>query len=340
MRILVLGGGRFLGRAFVDVARTRGHELTLFNRGRTNPELHPGVERILGDRDGGLGALAGREWDAVMDPSGFFTRVVGASARALAAAAGSYLFVSSISVYAEPLARGMDESAPVAKLADPAVEEITGETYGGLKGLCEERVREAFGNRTLIVRPGLIVGPHDTTDRFPYWPRRLARGGEVLAPGSPDAPTQYIDARDLAAWMLTLLERGVTGTFHATGPAEPITLGETLERIARAVGGSARLVWVSEEFLKSQNVQPWFEMPLWLHTADQALDTLNLARALAQGLRLRPLEETACDTLAWERGLTSDTRPPSPALKPEREAELLAVWRTTSREAGRVPVKR
>ena len=331
MRILVLGGGRFLGRSFADAARARGHELTLFNRGRTNPELHVGVERILGDRDGGLGALAGREWDAVVDPSGFFPRVVAASARALAGAAKSYLFVSSISVYAEPLARGMDESARVAKLADPEGEEITGETYGGLKALCEDRVREAFGDRALIVRPGLIVGPNDTTDRFPYWPRRLARGGEVLAPGSPDAPTQYIDARDLSAWMVALLERDVTGTFHATGPAESITLGETLDRIARAVGGSARLVWMDEEFLKLQNVQPWLELPLWLPAADQALGTVSIARALDEGLKFRPLEETARDTLAWERGLVSDTRPPSPALKPEREAELLAAWRTRGR---------
>src|SRR5882762_6808084 len=202
MRILVLGGTRFLGRGFVVAAQARGHELTLFNRGRTNPELHPRVERILGDRDGGLGALAGRTWDAVVDPSGFFPRVVGASARALAGSVGRYLFVSSISVYAEPIPHGVDETAPVAPLADPAVEDIGGGAYGGLKALCEDRVREAFGERATVVRPGLIVGPHDTTDRFPYWPRRIARGGEVLAPGEPSAPVQLIDARDLAAFMV------------------------------------------------------------------------------------------------------------------------------------------
>ena len=333
MRILVLGGTRFLGRAFVDAARERGHTLTLFNRGRTNPGLHPNVERITGDRDGGLGVLAGRTWDAVLDPSGFFPRLVADSARALAGRAERYLFVSSISVYADPVPRGVDETGPVATLADPAVEDIGGGNYGGLKALCEARVRDAFGERALVVRPGLIVGPHDTTDRFPYWPRRLARGGEVLAPGSPAAPTQFIDARDLAAWMVSLLERGIGGTFNATGPATPLTLGECLERIRAAVGVNARLTWVSEEFLNAHGVEPWTQMPLWVHAADQGFETTNIARALAQGLTFRPLEQTARDTLAWERSLAADTRPPSPALAPEREAELLAAWAAAGRPA-------
>jgi 2'-hydroxyisoflavone reductase len=334
VRILVLGGGRFLGRAFVEAARARGHELTLFSRGRTHPELHAGVERITGDRDAGLGALAGRTWDAVMDPSGFFPRIVGASARALAGRVERYLFVSSISVYAEPIPRGVDESAPVAKLSDPTVEDIGGGAYGGLKALCEEAVREAFGPRALVVRPGLIVGPHDTTDRFPYWPRRLARGGEVLAPGSPGAPTQFIDARDLAAWLVSLLERGVRGTFNATGPAEPLTLGRCLERIASAVGVTPRFTWVSEEFLDAQRIEPWMQMPLWVHAADQAFETASIARALAEGLTFRPLEETARDTLAWERGLATEPRPASPALTAEREAEALAAWHAVSRSTS------
>ncbi len=327
MRILVLGGTRFLGRHFVEAALERGHTLTLFHRGRTNAELFPGVERVLGDRDGGLGALAGRTWDAVVDPSGYFPRIVRASADALKASSAHYLFVSSISVYAEPLAAGLDEDAPVAKLTDPAVEAITGETYGGLKALCEQAVCDVYGERALIIRPGLIVGPHDTTDRFPYWPRRLARGGDVLAPGSPSAPTQLVDARDLAAWMLDMLERGIAGTFNATGPAQPLTLGRCLERIAAAVGGDARLTWVSEAFLREQGVEPWLQMPLWLHEADANMDRVNLTRALSQGLRFRPLEDTARDTLAWERSPASDTRPASPTLTPGREAEVLAAWR-------------
>ncbi len=326
MRILVLGGTRFLGRHVVEAAAARGHALTLFNRGLTNPALHPGIERITGDRDGGLPALGERTWDAVVDPSGFFPRVVGASARALASRAGRYLFVSTLSVYAEPVAPGADESAPVARLADPGVETLDGGTYGALKGFCEERVRDAFGERALIVRPGLIVGPHDTTDRFPYWPRRLARGGDVLAPGEPTAPVQLIDVRDLADWMLELVERGAGGTFNATGPAEPLTLGQCLERIAAAVGAGPRLTWVSETFLSERGVEPWLELPLWLPAADRGMDTVSIARALAAGLRFRPLEATARDTLAWERALVADARPPSPALTAEREAELLAAW--------------
>jgi len=330
LRILVLGGTRFLGRHFVEAALAAGHTPTLFHRGRTNPDLFPGVERITGDRDGGLGGLAGRTWDAVLDPSGYFPRVVSASARALAGSAARYLFVSSISVYAEPLAVGLDESAPVATLADPTVESITGETYGGLKALCEQAVRDVYGDRATVVRPGLIVGPHDTTDRFPYWPRRLSRGGEVLAPGRPDAPTQFVDVRDLAAWMLRLLERDVPGTFHATGPASPLTLGECLSRIAAAVGGDARFTWVSEAFLREQRVQPWLEVPLWLHEADQAMDRVSIARARAEGLEFRPLEDTARDTLAWERTLPPDARAAPPALRPEREAEVLAAWAARS----------
>jgi 2'-hydroxyisoflavone reductase len=334
VRILVLGGTRFLGRMFVYAAQARGHEVTLFNRGRTNPEVHRGVERLTGDRDGGLSALAGRTWDAVFDPSGFFPRIVGASAQALAGSAGRYVFVSSISVYAEPLPRGVDENAPVAKLDDPTVEDIGEGRYGGLKALCEERVRDAFGTRALVVRPGLIVGPFDTTDRFPYWPRRFARGGEVLAPGSPDAPVQVIDARDLAAWIVGLVERGVGGMFNATGPEQPLTMGECLARIAAEVGGDARLTWVSEEFLSSHAVEPWMQLPLWLHAADQALATASIARALEHGLTFRPLEDTASSTLAWERSLEPDPRPASPALTPEREAELLAAWSAVSRSAS------
>jgi 2'-hydroxyisoflavone reductase len=326
MRILVLGGTRFLGRHFVSIARERGHELTLFNRGRTNPELHAGVERITGDRDGGLAALAGRTWDAVVDPAGYFPRIVGASARALRPAADRYLFVSSISVYAEPIPVGADESAPVARIADPTIEEITGETYGALKALCEEAVREVWGERATIVRPGLIVGPDDTTDRFPYWPRRLSRGGEVLAPGSPDAPTQMIDVRDLAGWMVRMLENGIGGTFNGTGPAGPLTLGACLESVRAAVGGDAELTWVSEEFLKAHDVQPWLHMPLWLHAAEQSLDMVSIARAVAAGLTFRPLEDTARDTRAWERALVTDSRPASPAITAEREAEVLAAW--------------
>lgn len=328
MRILVLGGTRFLGRAFVEAAQSRGHRLTLFHRGRSNPGLFPGAEHVLGDRDGGLEALAGRTWDALVDPSGYLPRLVAASSAALAPCVGRALFVSSISVLAEPIAPGADESAPVAVLADPAVETIDGSTYGGLKARCESEVTAAFGSRATIVRPGLIVGPHDTTDRFPYWPRRMARGGEVLAPGDPAAPCQLIDVRDLADWMLDLLERDVAGTFHAVGPETPLTLGEALERIAAGVGVEARLTWVQEAFLREHDVQPWLELPLWVHAADAGFEQVDASRARAAGLRTRPLEATARDTWAWEQGLPVGARADSPTLTAAREAELLALWRT------------
>lgn len=326
MKLLVIGGTRFLGRAFVEAALERGHALTLFNRGRTSPDLFPGVERIAGDRDGGLGALAGRTWDAVFDPSGYFPRVVGASAAALAGRTGFYAFVSSISAYASPMVPGADESAPLATLADPAVEEITGETYGGLKAACEREVANVFGERSLIVRPGLIVGPHDSTDRFPYWPRRLARGGEVLAPGNPGQPVQVIDARDLAAWMLAMIERGSGGTYNATGPAEPVSFGGVLERARLALGAVATITWVEGSFLLERGVQPWTELPLWVPPEDAGLDEVSIQRAIATGLAFRPLSETVRDTLAWDLGRPDEARPSSPALRPEREIELLREW--------------
>ncbi len=326
MRLLVLGGTRFFGRHFVEAALARGHLLTLFNRGRSAPGLFPGIETLTGDRDGGLGALEDRTWDAVFDPSGYVPRVVRDSVSALAGRAGHYTFVSSLSVYASPMAPGADESAPLLTLDDPAVEQVTGETYGGLKAACEREARQGFGDRALVLRPGLIVGPHDTTDRFPYWPRRLARGGEVLAPGSPEQPVQVIDARDLAAWILAMIERGAGGTFNATGPAEPVTIGDVLERTAQAVGTPSRLTWVAEAFLLGRGVQPWTELPLWVPREEAGLDEVSIARALAEGLAFRPLDETARDTLAWDRARPDEARAASPALKPEREAELLREW--------------
>lgn len=327
MRLLVLGGTRFLGRHFVEAALAAGHAVTLFNRGRTAPGLFPRAESLAGDRDGGLGALAGRTWDAVLDTSGYLPRVVRASARALAGRAGSYAFVSSISAYATPLAPGADESAPLATLADPAAEEVTGETYGGLKAACEREVAGAFPGRALLVRPGLIVGPHDSTDRFPYWPRRLARGGEVLAPGDPAQPVQVIDARDLAEWLLAMLGRGAGGTFNATGPAARLTFGALLEGAARALDADVRVTWVDEAFLLARGVRPWTELPLWVPREEAGFDEVSIARALAAGLALRPLAETVRDTLAWDLARPEAARDGSPVLGPEREAQLLAEWR-------------
>jgi 2'-hydroxyisoflavone reductase len=326
MKLLVIGGTRFLGRAFVEAALAHGHALTLFNRGRTAPGLFPGVETVTGERDGGLGALGGRTWDAVLDPSGYVPRVVRASAAALAGHAGQYAFVSSISAYASPMTPGSDESAPLARLADPATEEITGESYGGLKAACEREVAGVFGERSLVVRPGLIVGPNDSTDRFPYWPRRLARGGGVLAPGDGSQPVQLIDARDLAAWLLSMLERGTGGTYNATGPAEPVTFGQVLERASLAIGTAATITWVAEAFLLERGVEPWSELPLWVPREEAGLDEVSVQRAIAAGLTYRPLAETVRDTLAWDLARPDEARANSPALKSDREAALLAEW--------------
>jgi 2'-hydroxyisoflavone reductase len=319
MRLLVLGGTKFLGRHAVEAALAAGHEVTIFNRGQTNPDVFPQVERLRGDRDGGLGAVAGREWDGVLDTSGYVPRVVRRSAELLRPAVGRYVFVSSISVYAD-LSRPVDESTPVARLEDPASERVDAD-YGALKAACERVVTEMYGERGTSVRAGLIVGPYDPTDRFTYWPRRLAEGGVVLAPGKPSAPVQLIDARDLAGWLVRVAESGPGGVLNATGPAVPLTLGELLERASRAVDSDARLVWTDEQRLLDAGVEPWTELPLWAPGAEYAgMQRADVRRALAAGLRFRPLEETARDTLAWSR----EAGEQRPTLSRKREAELLA----------------
>jgi 2'-hydroxyisoflavone reductase len=320
VRLLVLGGTKFLGRAAVEEALARGHEVTLFNRGETNPELFPEAEKLRGDRDGDLAALEGREWDGVIDPSGFVPRVVRTSAELLSGSVGHYVFVSSGSVYAEPYTPGYDESAPTVELEDPNSEDVL-KDYGGLKKACEDVVGMVFPNGHTNVRAGLIVGPHDPSGRFTYWPLRIAAGGKALAPASADRPAQFIDVRDLGAWLVTACEEGVTGTFNATG--EPQPLGDVLA----ACPGDVELVWVDEAFLLEQGVGPWMELPLWVPTDLEAFLQMSIAKAVEAGLRFRPLEETARDTLAWARDtgaeLVTKTEYGSAGLDPAREAELL-----------------
>jgi len=317
VRLLLLGGPRFLGRALADAALERGHELTFFNRGRTNPDLYMQVERIVGDRTSDLTALDGRGWDAVVDTCGYLPDVVRASAEALAES-GRYCFVSSVSVYAD-FSVVNDEDSRVTELGDLPAHEVTEETYGPLKALCEDAVREVFGERALVVRPGLIVGPHDPTGRFTYWPHRIARGGEVLAPGPPERVTQVIDVRDLAEWTVALCERDVGGTFNATHPGT--SFGELLETCRRVARSDARVTWVTDGFLLEQGVGEWMELPLWLaDPAFAAADRVDVRRALDAGLAFRPLEETARGAL--ERAGTTDAA----GLEPEREAALLEAW--------------
>jgi len=260
MKVLVLGGTVFLGRHVVEAALARGDEVTIFTRGVTAPDLFPDVERLQGDRDGDLAALAGREWDAVVDTSGFVPRVVRQSAELLAGAVGVHCFVSSVSVYADFSTSPTEESA-VQTLEDPASEDVD-QHYGALKAACENVVVEVLGDRALIVRPGLIVGPHDPSGRFTYWPVRIARAGDVLAPGPPSRSVQIVDARDLAAWILDASERRVTGTYNAV--AEPTSFEDLVVTCARVAGAEPSVTWVDEAFLQAEGVIPWTELPLWL----------------------------------------------------------------------------
>jgi 2'-hydroxyisoflavone reductase len=332
MRLLVLGGTKFLGRGIVDAALARGHEVTLFNRGQTNPGLYPDVESILGGRRSDLALLAGREWDAAIDPSGYFPRDLRASTELLRGSVGHYVFVSSISVYAFPFPAGIDESAPLNEVVADA-EEVTGENYGGLKVGCENVVREVFPEAHANVRAGLIVGPHDPTGRFTYWPVRVARGGEVLAPGDPGRAIQVVDVRDLGAWLVDVAEERIVGDFNATS-APTLTMGGLLETCRSVAGSNAELVWMTDEVLLGRGVGTWMELPLWLDAAEAAFLQVDASRALAAGLRCRPLAETVAATLAWARedgaiaALASGMAIGEAGMKPEREAELLAAWRS------------
>ncbi|MEP7215163.1 MAG: NAD-dependent epimerase/dehydratase family protein [Anaerolineaceae bacterium] len=326
MKILVLGGTVFAGRHLVEAAITAGHTVTMFNRGQTNPGLFPGVETIHGDRTVGLGALAGRRWDAAIDAAGYVPRVVRMSAEFLAAKVDHYTFVSSISVLASFRERGMDESAPVGRLQDASTEEVTGDAYGPLKALCEVAAETAMPGKTLIIRPGLIVGPDDPTDRFTYWPARIARGGEILAPVGPECETQLIDVRDLAEWTVRMIEAKGTGVFNATGPATPLTLGEVFETCRAASGSDAKPVWVTEEFVTELGILPWMELPLWVGGGDEmaGFAAVNCQKAIAAGITFRPLAETVVATLDWDRQRAS--LPRKAGLSPEKEAAALAMW--------------
>jgi 2'-hydroxyisoflavone reductase len=335
LRLLVLGGTLFLGRHLVEAALDRGHDVTLFTRGRTNPGLYPEVEHLVGDRDGDLSALEAREWDAVVDPSGYVPRVVGASAELLAGAAGHYTFISSISAYRDFETAGLDETYPTGELPEDHGEDVD-RFYGQLKAACERVVEEAFPGRALVVRAGLIVGRYDWTNRFGWWVRRVAEGGDVLVPDANPWPVQIVDGRDLAAWILDAAEEGRSGVFNATGPAEPLGMKEVLAAIRAVSGSDAVLVPVSESFLLEHQVEPFDELPLWLalgaHPEYVGFDRVDVSRAVAAGLRFRPLSDTVAETLAWERERTGapdkDWGPSALArgLSPEREGELLAAW--------------
>lgn len=334
MKILILGGTLFLGRALTAAALERGHQVTLFNRGRTPGDPLPGVELLNGDRDGQLDALRGRSWDAAVDTSGYVPRLVRASAELLSGSVERYVFISSVSVYAD-FSRPVDESAPLATIPDEWVEEVTGSSYGPLKALSERALEEALPGRALIVRAGLIVGPCDPTVRFSYWTARVARGGEVLAPGDPGTPVQLIDVRDLAEWTVRMIEAGGSGVFNASGRSG-LRMGAMLETCRSASGSDAHFTWVDEDFLKERGVLPWTHLPLWMPTSIRThtyFHRIDSDRALAAGLAFRPLTETVRDTLAWQRSTDGQPPPEKPGvpvpdltLGAARERELLDEW--------------
>jgi len=383
-RILILGGTGFLGPKTVEVALARGHQVTIFNRGKREkilPFPFQNVEHLYGNRDPllpaddergpdgkllhpagtpkGLEQLQGKTWDAVIDNSGYVPRLVRASAELLAPSAKQYIFISSISAYAENKTAGADETAPLATIADPTIETMGAnfENYGALKGLCEKEAEAAFPGHAAIVRPGYIVGPGDPSDRFTYWPVRASRGGEVLAPGAPEDPVEWIDVRDLAAWLVTLVENGTSGTFNAMGPNPPAKWGDVLAACIAAAPGQSTLTWVPADWLDKNGQGGEDGFPIWVPPTGKfaGFHTWSNARAVKAGLTFRPVADTAAATLAWfpseierrvrvtkelqDAAKAKGTEPPHLAdpvalragPSPTREAELLAKWKTRPR---------
>jgi 2'-hydroxyisoflavone reductase len=335
MKFLILGGTIFLGRHIIEAAIESGHDITLFNRGQHNTALYPDLEKLRGDRDGELDALKGRTWDTVVDTCGYVPRLVRDSAFLLADAVDHYTFVSTLSVYNDFRERGLREDAAVGRLEDETIEEVTSgssSTYGPLKALCEQAAEAMMPGRVLSVRPGLIVGPYDPTDRFTYWPVRVARGGNILAPPIPKASVQFIDGRDLARWIIRMAEHKKTGVYNATGPAELLTFEQLLEACTKTGGNNVTLVWTSPSFLAAQQVKPWSDLPLWLPEEMRGLLQVDMTKAISNGLTFRPLSETINDTLAWAQR-RPDTYVWQAGLTPEREARILAQWYQAERSS-------
>jgi len=325
MNLLVLGGTQFVGRHIVETALHGGCQVTLFHRGRTNPGLFPGTEELLGDRDGGLGALGDRRWDSVIDVNGYLPRLVRDSARYLKSRVERYVYVSTLSVLGNPALPNQNESAALAKPPDASVEEITKDTYGGLKAACETAVQSEVPGRTLIVRPGYIVGPWDHTGRFNYWLRRFSEGGEMLVPGDPAGPLQFIDVRDLAAFVVKMTQSKATGIYHAVGPPEPFSWGGLFDECRAITHSDTRVTWIDEEILESLGVQPT-ELPMWVGSGARGIMSADARKALEAGLKLRPVSETVRDVLNWDvRHGRRDV-----GLTAARERELLEARKESS----------
>lgn len=333
LEVLVLGGTGISGPHLVRELVARGHEVTLFNRGKRNPGLFPDVETLLGDRNGPLDVLEGRAWDVVVDNSGYFPRQVRQSAQLLREHAGHYIYVSSISAYADLTPPGIDEDYELAQLQDPDATEITNDNYGGLKAACERVVEQTFGERQTVIRPSYIVGPGDSSDRFTYWPVRVARGGEMLAPGSARDPIQFIDARDLAGFMRACVEGKIAGRYNVCNPPGAVRMGDLLETSKQVSKSNASFVWASQAFLEQNQALESGEIPIWAPTrgSEAGAALVSSARAVAQGLRFRDLAVTVEDTLAWHEQRPAEQKAQLRAgLTAEREAELLKKLKTSA----------
>ncbi len=331
LRILILGGTAFLGPAEVEYALARGHQVTLFNRGQTNPHLFPEVEKLVGDRAlPDYSALEGREWDAVIDNSANVASWLVDATAALKESAGRYLFVSSISAFKDTSIPGMTEDGPVftEEEYNEAMAPEGRAPFGHNKAQADRETIRAFGDRGIVVRPGLIVGPMDGSDRFTYWPVRIDRGGEILAPGDGNDPAQIIDVRDLGRFLIHLLETEANGTFNATGPAAPMTMAEMLNGIRSVTTTPASFTWVDTDFLGEQRVRGWSEMPVWVAPSPETLgfSTYDCSKAIAAGLTFRPLAETARDTLDWWKSKPAEEQNLRSGIDPEKEAAVLAAW--------------
>jgi 2'-hydroxyisoflavone reductase len=338
LRILILGGTGFTGPFQVRYALSRGHKVTVFNRGKTHPgELPKEAEQLIGDRNGQLDALKGRRWDVCIDIPTTLPVWVRDAAQILKGNVDRYVFISTISVYSDNSKPGMDESGPLAKYEGADSMKETQATlvaskyglYGPLKVLSEQEAEKWFPGKTLIIRPGLIVGPGDESDRFTYWPVRVDRGGEILAPGAPTDPVQFIDARDLAEWAIRMVEQGTTGIFNATGPKSKLTIAEMLDGIKKATTSESRFTWVDADFLAAQKVRPWSDMPVWVppRGGEAGFAEIRISKALAKGLTFRSIPDTTKATLEWFRTQTAARQAKLKAgLTPEREAEVLAAW--------------
>jgi 2'-hydroxyisoflavone reductase len=344
MKILIIGGTKFLGRHLVNAALKNGHEVTLFNRGRkySDDEIET-VEQIHGDRNSDLDKLDGRRWDAVIDTCGYLPQTVKMSAEFLRDAVNQYVFISSGSVYADVSRPNYDETTKIAQLNEQQKKEVEkidpkgeltgpvlGEYYGALKALCEQEAEKAMPGRALNVRAGMIVGAFDPTDRFTYWVMRAAKGGKILAPGTPENFIQLIDASDLSKWIIKMIEKNETGIYNATSKPFELTFGKMLGEIKTASRSDAEFVWVSEEFLNHEKVAPWSEMPFYLSESNEEIKnflTMNVDKALEKGLRFRPLSDTIRETLNWRQTKSDELKA---GITAEREAELLNKWQEQS----------